>query len=465
MKTPRVIIYLFMGGFGLVLLVVAWSRFTSERTTSRSRPARQVSPQAREVSPVRVESAASAVTATDSQPNVRVKRIRELLAALEPVLPGERENKTALELLQWWAEFDPQGAIAYAQANPAIHGRAELPVELFVRWLNAEGDPVLAWATGLPRSELRSQLLPTVISLHAETRPLEALSMTSELTGENRRLALLSVFAEWSSADPARAAAEAQRLPTGEERTLAINQVIDRWADHDLPAAIEWVKHLPPSGDPGSVDLPIGPLEILLEKWTAQAPMEAARYLVSLPGDTRRIQMLTTAVGQWAEQNPRDALAWAAGLSGETDRTGAIRSVLTVVAESDAATAANLALTLPPGGDQQKSIQLIIEQWSALAPEKLTLWATLQLFDPSRRAALPAIVTAWAGADLPTLGDWLTALPAGSARDVCCAALARHLAPSQPDVARQWADRIGDDRLRAQPGLPHAQDAQSAKAE
>ena len=75
------------------------------------------------------------------------------------------------------------------------------------------------------------------------------------------------------------------------------------------------MKRLPPAGNPGSLDVDVGPLEILLEKWTAQAPIEAAQYLAALPEGTRRIQMLSTAASQWAEQNPRDALAWATGLA------------------------------------------------------------------------------------------------------------------------------------------------------
>jgi len=216
--------------------------------------------------------------------------------------------------------------------------------------------------------------------------------------------------------------------------------------EQPLPKQIE--KRLPPAGDPGSLDIQVGPLEILLEKWTAQAPMDATSYLVSLPESARRIQMLSTAAGQWAEQNPRDALAWASSLSSEADRNVAVRGVLAGAAQSDAAAAANLALTLPPGIEQAKGMELIINQWSARAPENLMRWATTQVSDTARQAALPSIVTAWAGADLPTLGDWLNALPAGTARDTCCAALVRHLAPTQPDLARQWADTIGDLSLR-----------------
>jgi hypothetical protein len=382
--------------------------------------------------------------------DVRVNRIRDLLAALEPVLPGEKENSTAIELLQWWAEIDPVAAIVFAHANPALHGREELAVELFIRWLDARGAVGIGWASALPHGELRSRLWPTVISLVAETRPREALAMASELEGENRRRALSAIFAEWSSVDPERAMAEAQTLTTTEERSLATNQVIARWADHDLAAAVAWVKRLPPPGDPGSIDVLVSPLEILLEKWTAQMPIDAARYLVSLPDGPRRIHMLSTTAGQWAQQHPREALTWAAGLAADFDRTVALGGVLSAVAESDAAGAANLALTLAPGADQQKSFELIIDQWSARAPDQFTSWATAQLSDPSRHSALPAIVTAWAGADLPTLGDWLTALPPGNARDSSVAALARHLGSTEPELARSWAARIDDQRLREQ---------------
>lgn len=448
MKTQRPSYYLIAAAAGAILLAGLWWGLAPERAP---RPLPSESNHLRPESagsPGNPKSVAPDATPADSQSDVRVKRIRELLATLEPVLPGETESKTALDLLHWWEEIDPVAAITYAHSHPASHGRAELPVELFTLWLDAKHDAAIAWATALPHGDLRAQLLPAVISVVAETRPQDALAMASELDGENRRLALSSLFAEWTSADPERAAAEAQRLPTTDEQSLALRQVIGKWADRDLPASIAWVKRLPPAGDPGSLDIQVGPLEILLEKWTSQAPMDAASYLVSLPEGARRIQMLSTAAGQWAEQNPRDALAWASGLSSEADRNVAIRGVLAGAAQSDAAAAANLALTLPAGIEQEKGMELIIDQWSARAPENLMRWATTQVSDTARREALPSIVKAWAGADLPTLGDWLNALPAGDARDTCCAALVRHLAPTQPDVARQWAATIGDLSLR-----------------
>ncbi|MEO6004366.1 MAG: hypothetical protein ABIZ04_24875 [Opitutus sp.] len=447
MKRSRLWSILVAAGAVAILLGVAWwggARYLRPGARTAATVDRGL---ARDRSVTRIDRPLSDRTG-DPQNAAKVRRIQELLATLEPVLPGETENRAALELLRWWAEIDPAAAIAYAHGHPAIHGRLELPTELFTVWLEAREEAALAWATTLPRGELRAQLLPAVIAVMAETRPRDALIMASELQGENRRIALASLFAEWSSSDPSTAAEQAQHLPTSEEQNLALRQVIGKWADLDLQASVAWVKRLPPPGDPGSVDISVSPLEILLEKWTAQSPMDATHFLAALPDGTRRIQMLSTAAGQWAQQNPRDALAWAAGLASETDRNVALRGVLNGVAQSDHAAAANLALTLPAGAEQQKGIELIIDQWSARAPDSLMRWATAQLSDSSRQRALPAIVTAWAGADLPTLGDWLGALPPGPARDSACVALARYLAPTQPELARQWAASIADSRLR-----------------
>ncbi len=395
-----------------------------------------------------LETRTTALASPPPEAVATVEKIRAALAAMDPVLPGETENKAALQLLHWWAEIDPASALAYAHENPAIHGRAELVAELFGAWLNTKRDLAITWATALPRGELRSRLLPSLISLTAEQRPTDALSLASELTGENRRLALSALFAEWSSSDPATAARQAERLPATEERHLALRQVIGKWADHDLEASIAWIKTLPPLGDGGSLDTYISPLEILLEKWTAQAPMDALRYLASLPEGTRRIQMLSTAAGQWAEQSPREALAWAAGLSAKADRDVALRGVLAGVAQTDVEAAANLALSLPAGAAQQKGFELILDHWSATAPDTLVRWATAQLANSSHPETMPTLVAAWANADLPTLGDWLNALSPGDARDTGCVALARHLAPIQPDLARKWAGAIANPDLR-----------------
>lgn len=446
MKTPRASSAVLLAVTALVVLVglLQWRDRSRVKANSAEAPG---GPDGRDAGRAALkisrQPAESREQGTQPATAATVQRIRDLLTTLEPVLPGEVENKAAIGLLEWWAESDPVGAIEYAASHPALHGRANLPAELFMAWLDAKGAVALKWATALPSGALRSELLPTVISHEAAQHPQNALHLAAELTGEARVKALLAIFSEWSARDPIAGIAQATQLPSPDEQRLALRQIVQKWADHDLKAAIAWAKHLPPEPAPDSLDIHPGVLEALLEKWAGQAPMEAARHLISMPEGPRRIQMLGAVAGQWADQNSREALAWAAGLPGEADRTMMVRGVIAGVAQADVQKAASLALTLPAGVAEQ-GLDLVLGQWLASNPSAVATWATSQVESASTKKTLTPLVTAWADSDLNSLGRWLNTQPTGEARDVCCAALARHLAPTHPALAKEWADAISN---------------------
>ena len=379
-----------------------------------------------------------------------VERIRQMLASIEPVLPGEVENRTALDLLRWWAEFDPAAAIAFASGNPGVHGRTELPLELYGAWLDVKRADAVKWVGALEPGALRSQLLPAIISMVAGEQPLEALRLADELSGENRRTALAALFSEWSALEPRAAAERALRFSDPGEQNLALRVVMGKWMDGDMGAAIAWAKGLPPQAAPDSLDVLSPVTGILLEKWAAQSPAEAAAYVLGTVEGAGRIQQLRTVAGQWAAVDANAAIAWAAEISNETDRQTSVRGVLGVVAQKNVQAAAELALTLRSAAVQEESLRLVIDQWTARDPAGFSAWATTLAARPAAQAMLAPVVASWAGADMSGLGQWLNNLPPGAARDASCAALTRFLAPREPRLAMQWAEAISNPGLRQQ---------------
>lgn len=379
-----------------------------------------------------------------------VDRISATLAAMPPIQPGEVENEEALELLRRWAAIDPASAIQYAARHPELHGKATLPADLLTLWLDQKGERAMQWVMTLPKGELRSLLLPSVISLIAERDPKTALQMAGDLAGDARSSALSALFTEWASVDPRAAVEQAGELATEKERNQAMRDVLGKWADVDLNAAVEWAKKLPVSPDPGSVDIFPAVLEAVLEKWTAQAPRDVAQYIVSTPAGPRRIQMLSAVAGQWAVEDPKAAIAWASKVTAEADRDVFVRGVLAGVAQSNVQSAADLVLTLPSGTAQKQGMEMILGQWTAGNPAEVAAWAATQFQNEQRGAQLGTIVAAWAGSEPKSLGNWLNSLPQGNSRDVCCAALARHLATTYPDIATEWAQSIANPQMRQQ---------------
>jgi hypothetical protein len=361
-----------VGGAAIALAVLLWPKRTPSNASERPAAA-SARPSLPAAVPQHDESTGTAEKERNAQANVTVERIRRMLDSLEPVMPGEVENAAAIDLLRWWAQFDPASAVHYAASHPALHGRLRFPAELFAAWLEANGAAAVKWATGLPAGDLRAQLLPAVIAIVARQQPGEALRMAGELSAENRQAALSALFAVWTGLDPLAAVREAQALQDAREQNIALRAVIGQWMERDANAAIAWARNRPPDAAPDSVDIFPPVIGILIEKWAARAPAEAGAFLLSSPDLVGRIQLLRGVAEQWAHASPPEALAWAAQIAQDGDRKLLVRSVLAAVAEVNRQAAADLALTLD-SRSREHGLGMVLEQWVARDRAAVLAW-------------------------------------------------------------------------------------------
>ena len=445
MKTRRrsALIVLVVGGMIVLVLAGRW-RNERQKESPRLRQNSRTASVEDTVKDLQRKESPDTSSPADARTGPTVERIRQMLGEMEPVLPGEVENATALELLRWWAELDPAAAIEFAGGNMRIHGRSTLPAELFIAWLDRNASEAMRWSERLPAGALRSQLLPTVISLLAQEQPIEALRMAGELSGDHRRAALSTLFSEWTARHPRAAASAALQLADEREQNLALRQVLGKWMDRDMSAAIAWAKELPPAPAPNSLEVLPPALEILFEKWAGRSPGEAAAYLLTMPESAGRTGLLRAVAAQWAGANPREALQWTAGVASESDRSVLLRGVLATVAESDARGAAELVLSFTGTGLGEPGLALVIDQWNARDAAGLPGWVSSLLDRVEARGKLAPVITTWAATDVNAAERWLTNVSPGDARDACCRAMSQYWAPRDRPRALEWAAKISD---------------------
>lgn len=379
---------------------------------------------------------------------IEIEKIRHELAAMQPILPGEIENDIAMDLLRRWARLDPAGAIQFAAAHRDLHGSESFASELLIGWMDARPEAAMAWVKTMRDAELRSQLLPAVISRMAQEHPSDALRLTLELRGENRDRAISALFAEWAENDIQAAAAAANAMNSPADRASAQQHVATQWAEHDPAAAMKWISAAMTYDVASDVDFENTALGLVLEKWAAKSPEQAAQFALASARGFSRNHMLTTVAAQWAGQDPAAALKWAATLLDTADRDAIATSVIASIGEANVSSAANLALTLPSGSARDQSLSLLLDRWTSSSPADVSIWATQQLKSGGTQA-LNSIVKAWAESDVKSLGTWLNSLPPSRPRDEGFATLARHLGPTHPDLAALWVDAIDDGGLRA----------------
>ncbi|MDH4475462.1 MAG: hypothetical protein QE274_03230 [Verrucomicrobiaceae bacterium] len=376
-----------------------------------------------------------------------IERIRRELAIMQPILPGEIENDIAMDLLRRWARLDPAGAIQFAAAHRDLHGSDSFASELFIGWMDARPEAAMAWVKTMRDAELRFQLLPAVISRMVQEHPGDALRLTLELRGENRDRAISALFAEWAENDIQAAAAAANAMNSPADRASAQQHVATQWAEHDPAAAMKWISAAMTYDVASDVDFENTALGLVLEKWAAKSPQEAAQFALASERGFGRNHMLTTVAAQWAGQDPAAALQWSSKLRDAEDRDAIATSVIASIGEANVSSAANLALTLPSGSTRDQSLGLLLDRWTSSNPAEVSIWATQQLKSGGTQA-LNSIVKAWADSDVQALGTWLNSLPPSRPRDEGFATLARHLGPTHPDLAALWVDAIADGGLR-----------------
>ena len=384
-------------------------------------------------------------------PGIRsgVAVIRRELAAVSPVLPGELENGMAMDLLRRWAALDPAGAIRHAAARPDLHGCDDFAAELLIGWMEEDPDAAVAWVSSLADGDLHSQLMPVIVSAMAEENPAGALKLALALDGRHRGQAVAAVFSAWAESDIEAAVGALELLASPADRVSAQVSLITILAQSDPAAAMERVS-LIEAGAPGdSTEVRSILTGIVLEFWSAQAPLEAAEFLISAPQGEGRSAGLRAVAAQWSEQDPSEALKWAAMLATREDRDIFSVSVIGTALERSAQAAASLAMTLPPGDAREMSLRLVIDRWIAVDPAGLSIWATSEFKSGSGGDRLIPVIEAWAGSGVVPLANWLNSLPPGRLRDEYFAGVAGRFATADPDFAGLWAEAIEDAGMRS----------------
>ncbi len=256
-------------------------------------------------------------------------------------------------LAEWWARFDPEGALEWTQRE----WRAEHPavvVQVFRAWGRIDAAAALQVAQSFPKASLRRPYVNAVLAGWEESGQPGVFEYVERMQrGHDRQRAIyvvarrkvlrdgveaafrwaeelpdsedefkLNVFRRVASSaaevDPEAAAAWAERHQAGEHGLALPTRVADRWAKRDPEAAMRWLSTLP-------------------EGWNrTDAVRETYRTWLRLGGD-RPLEWLRAAkIEPWLDpavalfarklalDDREEALEWAGRISDEEMRWGTV---------------------------------------------------------------------------------------------------------------------------------------------
>ncbi|MGZ5503218.1 MAG: hypothetical protein ACXWGY_01030, partial [Chthoniobacterales bacterium] len=96
--------------------------------------------------------------------SIDAKNVREVLSFVETLQKPQEKSMLVSLVVGRWSEFDPQGAIAYAQALPVGTSRNWATTSAIAGWAERDTAAATAWTQQLPPGPQREQAMQTIIS-------------------------------------------------------------------------------------------------------------------------------------------------------------------------------------------------------------------------------------------------------------------------------------------------------------
>ncbi|MGB0259507.1 MAG: hypothetical protein ACPGES_12720 [Coraliomargarita sp.] len=266
----------------------------------------------------------------------------------------------------------------------------------------------------------RQRSIRSLLEQLAETHPLEALELASNITSlRASEEAKVSILETWSANDPIAALAWADTNLDGvprQVRNSQISAIFRGYAQLNPAAAFQAALQLDDS-NLQSANLKRRALSEVVETQIRNGELFMAKQTIEqLPDGGIKDDLLLEMVDEWARYDPQNAADYVLSL-GEDAPSSLKNALISEWAESDPAAAAAWVSALPEG-------------------------------DPALGRATAEIIREWARYDLTASAEWLNSMPASPELDWAVASYTYRAAQEDPESAISWAESITNEHMR-----------------
>ncbi|HKX28277.1 MAG TPA: hypothetical protein VJ302_11315 [Blastocatellia bacterium] len=190
--------------------------------------------------------------------------------------------------------------------------------------------------------------------------------------------------------------------------------------------------------------------QLLIRRWAADSPAEAARWVARLPDDSFSRMASGEVVVPWAERDLAEAADWVRRLPTGGKKTAALLSLgYEATMRKEPAIAVTLAADVPPGPEQDKLLNYAVRQWATIDRESSVTWAKLMPDEAPREKLLGQIAIDWGVQNPAEAASFVvTAMASGRARDQAIVKVVRFWASSAPIQSATWVDQFPEGPLR-----------------
>lgn len=410
-------------------------------------------------------------------------QIRAALAELEKTHLHEHDKIRAL-LMTRWGRLNSRAAIDYAESIKNV-GMREAAIRAAVKgWAEKDLEGAKGWALTLHGS-LKEGALSEVIETMADRDPSAAFAMMKEFGPFTYGSLAERVFDLWTERDPREAADHVTQLEKSRTRDEAMEAIASRWASRDITSALAWAEKMWDQnlsrGDTRGTRMPAekDAISSVLQTWFDQDADAALRWIQDVPDDAKKADLMKLVLGaagdrdpeqvadiitsklppgplrdracedlafRWAFNDEASAFAW---IERQTDvqLQQQFLSKLVFNMSSDNAKAAVELAEKIGGPNMERTISQALTGWAAADPTAAATWVDQQA---ANWQYYNSIADCWGRKDPQGATAWVSALPAGPAKDrflqdVPTAVTRRRI---EPTIAVEWVAGISDAETR-----------------
>ena len=301
--------------------------------------------------------------------------VKMVVKAFEELPKGYGRHLEMKLLMRSWANFDPEGALAYA--SNALDAKSERRFgisEALAGWAVKDPQAAVAWAQA-NHSGSKNSDNPLLVGI------VKGL-MENDLEEANQ------LFLS---------------LPKGSARWQSSSLLAEKYAEQGPQQGIQWAESYP-SDDPRMRETILGQMGARLARQDLEATANWAKSMRDEPGAYRVMENL---IHQWSSQDPQETASWINNLTEPKKKAHAMKELSGRWAVVDPAATANWLNSQPPSSQTDPAIATFVNRIQGLDPEGAMGWAK-SISDPSlREVSLRNALNAWQQNDPDKASQWM----------------------------------------------------------
>ena len=365
------------------------------------------------------------------------------LATAEKILPRQEWYNFRYQLLQKWAEADPQAVLAYGQSLKNRNDGQQAISTALQEWAKREPEAALAWVEKQPLGQQRQNFLSAALQGLAEEDPKKALERLNSVPNSQRRWIRDQIIQTLAQTDPKQAAELALQNDRGSSRygggfpgEGALGSVLQKWVAQDAEAAVSWLQAQPESiRKRRSVAAAAGAV-------AAQDPASAMRILELVPPGEQREQTLATVLNNWSQRDVDALRAWTDSRTDPREKSLGLIACAQGLAGTDPAAGAAALKNARADERSAWTFQNVFAEYAQRDPQAAVAMAQSLSDNTGRSRAISGALAGWAQTDPQSAANYAMTLPGGPTRNQAISELARGWADRDPKAALEWLKTV-----------------------